>query len=158
MQPGLLLPQGRLPVVHHGLLEAGPEKPEPAGPDAIDIPALPDPELAPLLGGRFRAHLVGIGGTGVVTANQILAYAAMIDGYEVESLDQSGMAQKGGAVISSTVISDPTAPDASNKVGLGQADVLFAFDTVGTASPLNLDRMSSGRDRRDRRYGPSPDL
>ena len=123
----------------------GLKKPEPAGPDAIDIPALPDPELAPLLGGRFRAHLVGIGGTGVVTANQILAYAAMIDGYEVESLDQSGMAQKGGAVISSTVISDPTAPDASNKVGLGQADVLFAFDTVGTASPLNLDRMSSGR-------------
>ena len=121
----------------------GLRKPEAAA--AFDIPELPEPELAPLHGGRFRAHLVGIGGTGVVTANQILAYAAMIDGYEVESLDQSGMAQKGGAVISSTVISDPSAPDASNKVGLGQADVLFAFDTVGTASPLNLDRMSTAR-------------
>jgi indolepyruvate ferredoxin oxidoreductase len=122
--------------------KAGLRKPEQV---AIDIPEVPEPVLAELDGGRYRIYMVGIGGTGVVTANQVLAYAAMLDGFEVESLDQSGMAQKGGAVLSSVVLSRPGAEDASNKVGLGQADVVLAFDSVGSVSAPNLDRMSPER-------------
>jgi len=121
--------------------EAGLRKPEPS---AIDIPAMPEPAL-PDVDGRYRIYMVGIGGTGVVTVNQVLAYAAMLDGFDVESLDQSGMAQKGGAVLSSVVLSRLGGEDASNKVGLGQADVVLAFDAVGSASAPNLDRMSPER-------------
>jgi indolepyruvate ferredoxin oxidoreductase len=122
--------------------KAGPRKPEQL---SIDLPEVPEPVPAELNEGRYRVYMVGIGGTGVVTANQVLAYAAMLDGFEVASLDQSGMAQKGGAVLSSVVLSSPGVEDASNKVGLGQADVVLAFDTVGSVSALNLDRMSPQR-------------
>jgi len=122
--------------------KAGLRKPEPA---AIDIPVVPEPPPAELLGGRYRIYMVGIGGTGVVTTNQVLAYAAMQDGFEVESLDQSGLAQKGGAVLSSLVLSRPGTEDASNKVGIGQADVVLACDAVGSTSAPNLDRMSPER-------------
>jgi len=122
--------------------KAGLRKPEPV---AIEIPEVPEPALAELDERRYRIYMVGVGGTGVVTANQVLAYAAMLDGFEVESLDMSGMAQKGGAVLSSVVLSRPGAEDASNKVGLGQADVVLAFDAIGSASAPNLDRMSLER-------------
>jgi indolepyruvate ferredoxin oxidoreductase len=122
--------------------KAGLRKPEPA---EINVPEVPKPLLAELVDGRYHVYMVGIGGTGVVTANQVLAYAAMLDGFEVESLDQSGMAQKGGAVLSSVVLSRPGEEDASNKVGLGQADTVLVFDAVSGANALNLDRMSPGR-------------
>jgi len=120
----------------------GLRKPKPA---EIDIPEAPQAALAELVDDRYRVYMVGIGGTGVVTANQVLAYAAMLDGFEVEALDQSGMAQKGGAVLSSLVLSRPGAEDASNKVGLGQADLVLALDAIGSTSAPNLDRMSPGR-------------
>ena len=47
----------------------------------------------------------GIGGTGVVTINALLATAAWIDGLNVVTLDQTGTAQKGGAVVSHILLS-----------------------------------------------------
>ena len=60
--------------------------------------ALPEPAL------RVRRtaslFLMGIGGTGVVTVNQILGTAALLDGKHVAGLDQTGLSQKGGPVVS----------------------------------------------------------
>ena len=58
------------------------------------------------IGERYAILAPGIGGTGVVTINALLATAAWIDGLSVITLDQTGLAQKGGAVVSSIILSE----------------------------------------------------
>ncbi|MDH4248807.1 MAG: indolepyruvate ferredoxin oxidoreductase family protein, partial [Deltaproteobacteria bacterium] len=53
----------------------------------------------------FAAMLVGIGGTGVVTVDALLVTAAAMEGKHVVHLDQTGLSQKGGAVVSNLIIS-----------------------------------------------------
>jgi indolepyruvate ferredoxin oxidoreductase len=106
------------------------------------LPSLPDmqvprPEHMTAAGESYRIVMPGIGGTGVVTVNALLATAALIDGKSVATLDQTGLAQKGGAVVSHIVISDkPIA--LSSKVNAGNADLLLGFDLLGAASAENL--------------------
>ncbi len=79
-------------------------------------------------------RMAGIGGTGVVTAAQIVATAALLAGLEVAGVDQTGLSQKAGPVISDVTIYGPDQPARSNVVGLREADVLLAFDgLVGTS-------------------------
>jgi indolepyruvate ferredoxin oxidoreductase len=86
----------------------------------------------------------GIGGTGVVTVNALLATAAWIDGLSVITLDQTGLAQKGGAVVSSVILSERPI-EASAKIGYGNADLLLGFDLLGAGSPDNLKRAHPSR-------------
>jgi indolepyruvate ferredoxin oxidoreductase len=118
-----------------------PRHPPPLAPDE-----LPEP------GGRvearhgYRIYLPGIGGTGVVTTNQVLAYAALIEGKQVSILDQTGLAQKGGAVLSSLLVHEGEEnPSLANRVGLGGADLVLGLDLLGVANPINADRMSPER-------------
>ena len=93
---------------------------------------LPDPAVDGDRDGR-RIRMAGIGGTGVVTVAQILATAAMFDGWDVRGLDQTGLSQKAGPVISDVVLVRPHSM-ASNLVGRGQADVILGFDGLVAAS------------------------
>ncbi len=79
-------------------------------------------------------RLSGIGGTGVVTAAQMLGTAALLHGLEVDGVDQTGLSQKAGPVISDLVISQSGSPRRSNLIGRQQADVLVAFDELVAAS------------------------
>jgi len=87
----------------------------------------------------------GVGGTGVLTLNGILSVAALLDGNDVLSFDQTGAAQKWGPVVSSLTVIPPGATAHASKVGAGQADVYLALDEVGACSPANLDRCSPDR-------------
>jgi indolepyruvate ferredoxin oxidoreductase len=85
----------------------------------------------------FAVRMMGIGGTGVVTVNQVLGMAALIDGLHVSGLDQTGLSQKGGPVVSDLRISrDPLA--AAAKAPAGSIDLYLGFDLLGAASDKNL--------------------
>lgn len=81
----------------------------------------------------FAMRITGIGGTGVVTVSQILGTAAMLDGYHVRGLDQIGLSQKAGPVVSDIRLSKERAAY-TNRLGEGQASLLLAFDQLVAAS------------------------
>ncbi|WP_419922423.1 indolepyruvate ferredoxin oxidoreductase family protein [Candidatus Poriferisodalis sp.] len=99
--------------------------------------------------------MMGIGGTGVVTVNQMLATAALLDGKQANGLDQTGLAQKGGPVVSNLKVrrfgSTPDEGDAggsneaANKVGVGEADAYIVFDLLSGTNPVNLEKAQAGR-------------
>ena len=96
----------------------------------------PEPECH-LSGDHYTIRILGIGGTGVVTLSQLLATAAATAGFEVRALDQTGLSQKGGAVISDVKLTREQRPLA-NKAAKGEADLLLGCDLLVTAAPKNL--------------------
>jgi indolepyruvate ferredoxin oxidoreductase len=86
---------------------------------------------------EFAMRITGIGGTGVVTVAQVLGTAAMLDGYHVRGLDQIGLSQKAGPVVSDLRLSR-SQPTSTNRLGEGQADLLLAFDQLVAASEKGL--------------------
>jgi indolepyruvate ferredoxin oxidoreductase len=103
-----------------------------------DLPA------PPTLPTSANIVLVGIGGTGVVTVNQVIATAALLDGKYSTGLDQTGLSQKGGPVVSNLRVSDVQG-EGSNRVGHGQADALLVFDVVAGTSADVLARAAADR-------------
>ncbi len=101
-------------------------------PDDIAQPDLPVP--GPDGYGLFMA---GVGGTGVVTVSQVLATAALLDGLDVMGLDQTGLSQKGGPVVSHLRFFDGEAKGA-NLIGAGGADCYLGLDMLVAADPKNL--------------------
>ena len=103
-----------------------------------------DPATPPALSDRpftvptetQNVFLAGIGGTGIVTVNQVLATAAMRAGFEVESLDQIGLSQKAGPVVSHLRFGAPLEP--SNRLSPGSADCIVAFDLLAATDNKNL--------------------
>jgi len=104
---------------------------------AFEAPAdLPEPALK--VSRRCNVFMTGIGGTGVVTVNQILGTAALLEGKHVRGLDQTGLSQKGGPVVSHLKIHERP-EETSNKIAAGEADTYIAFDILVGTSPQNLD-------------------
>ena len=84
-----------------------------------------------------------------MTAAQILATAAMLDGYDSRGMDQTGLSQKAGPVVSDLRLSTRHTPE-TNLLGDGTADVLLAFDLVTAASRRTLLACGADHDRRRR--------
>lgn len=114
----------------------------------LDIPLdviadLPDPNHRDY-DGEFNIYMMGIGGTGVVTTNQVLATAAMIDGKYVRGLDQTGLSQKGGPVVGNLKLYNDYC-ESANKVSSKAADCYLVFDLLSAASFTNLTRTTKER-------------
>ncbi|MGY1662643.1 indolepyruvate ferredoxin oxidoreductase family protein [Geodermatophilus sp. SYSU D00705] len=107
-------------------------------PTLIPLDAEELPEVAPpALSGPFGLMAPGVGGTGVLTLNAMLAAAATVDGHRVRTYDQTGAAQKWGPVLSTLLLHDTDDAAPSNVLGAGRADLLLALDEVGSVSPAN---------------------
>lgn len=71
--------------------------------------------------------LCGVGGQGTITAADLLARAALAEGYDVKVSEIHGMAQRGGSVVTTVRFGK----DVSSMVcDLGQADVLISFELL----------------------------
>ncbi len=115
-------------------------------PPRLEAGELPEPERSEVDRDRpWRIVIPGVGGTGVLTVSSVLSWAALLDGKEVLSYDQTGAAQKWGAVLSSLAIAEPGRRPEANKVGLGQADLYLACDLMAGADRLNLARCRPDR-------------
>jgi indolepyruvate ferredoxin oxidoreductase len=118
------------------------ERPEqretPAPPTSFPTPTwLVDPD-------EFTVRLSGIGGTGVVTVSQVIGTAAMLDGFHVRGLDQTGLSQKAGPVTSDVRMARHT-PANSNHALEGGVDCYLAFDLLAGAGDAHL--VGAGPDR-----------
>jgi indolepyruvate ferredoxin oxidoreductase len=118
----------------------GVRKPERRSIDTV----IPDPAL-PSLDRPYHVYVPGLGGTGVLTINAILAQAATLDGCQVLSYDLTGAAQKWGPVLSSLIIAPAGFATGVNRVSLGRADLYLALDLAAATDPANLDRCAPGR-------------
>ena len=114
-------------------------------PPALDLDELPPARDPRPLDRPYHIYTPGVGGTGVVTLNAILAWAALIDGRRALSYDQLGAAQKWGPVLSSLVLLPADQEAAANKVGLGQADLYLGLDLLAAATAGNLNRCDPSR-------------
>lgn len=101
----------------------------------------PEPRVS--LSGEVLVRSPGIGGTGVVTASHVLGTAAMLDGLEVSGLDQTGLSQKAGAVVSDLRVSRGAAQRTS-RAHHESVDVLLGFDVIAAAAAPTQDALVPG--------------
>src|SRR4051812_8674618 len=111
-----------------------------------EVPEAPEPTERAVVrpGAPYTVVAVGIGGTGVVTLNQILGTAAAAEGLVVRGLDQTGLSQKGGPVVSHLVLATEETPGA-NAVGPDRADLYLALDPVAAVDPRFISKVSPQR-------------
>src|SRR5262245_39001396 len=98
--------------------------------DLAAIGELPEPTTRPSLERTYNIAVGGVGGTGVLTIGALLGMAAHIEGHASMILDMSGLAQKGGAVLSHVRLSQNTDDVKCSRIVTGTADMLLAADEV----------------------------
>jgi indolepyruvate ferredoxin oxidoreductase len=108
---------------------------------ADDLPAAPSLTV-PREG--YGIRITGIGGTGIVTVAQTLAMAGMLDGLDVRGLDQTGLAQKGGPVVSDVRFAT-ISTEGANKLGSADCDLYLVADLLVGAARNQLIAADPGR-------------
>ncbi len=96
------------------------------------------------LQGEYDVLVTGIGGTGVLTVGAILGMAAHIEEKGCTIMDMTGMAQKGGAVLSHLRIADRPERIFSPRLGPGMADLIIGCDLVVTTSKDAMQTVHTG--------------
>ena len=103
------------------------------------------PEPTPIVPTHdLTIRMPGIGGTGVVTVSQVLGTAATLAGKYVGGLDQTGLSQKAGPVVSDLRLTDEPV-EGTNKITSGSVDLYLVFDMLVGLAPNNLTGTSTER-------------
>ncbi len=94
----------------------------------LSVPALPAVDEV------YNIVFTGVGGTGVTTVAAVLGMAAHLDGKAAQTLDKTGLAQKGGPVVSHVRIAVEPEDIKATQTPPGGADAVIACDAVVAAS------------------------
>tara|TARA_R110002096_G_scaffold428927_1_gene641218 strand:- start:46910 stop:50365 length:3456 start_codon:yes stop_codon:yes gene_type:complete len=119
------------------------KKPKVTGLDDL-IADIPMPEVG-VVDTEYNILVTGVGGTGVLTIGGILGMAAHIDGLASNLLDMTGLAQKGGAVLSHVRLGKDIEILRTPHIMTGCTDLLIACDLVVAASPNAVESVRSDR-------------
>ncbi|MDX1571736.1 MAG: indolepyruvate ferredoxin oxidoreductase family protein, partial [Xanthomonadales bacterium] len=105
-----------------------------------DFSSIPDPEL-PSLERPYDILVTGIGGTGVVTIGALLGMAAHLESKGVTVLDQTGLAQKFGAVTAHVRIGKTPDDIHAVRIAAGSANLVLGCDNVVAGQKDSLGKM-----------------
>ncbi|MEM1111338.1 MAG: indolepyruvate ferredoxin oxidoreductase family protein [Pseudomonadota bacterium] len=114
------------------VLGGGLRKAQAAAGDVLFDP-LPEPEM-PVLDTPWNTVVTGVGGTGVLTITALIAMAAHIEGKGCATMNQTGLAQKFGAVVSHVRVSGRQDDIKAVRIPAGEADLLLGCDLVVTST------------------------
>ena len=105
---------------------------------------LPEPTL-PSLDQPFNILLPGVGGTGVTTVGAMLGYAANLEGKGCSVLDQAGLAQKFGPVVSHIRIAARQEDLFAVRIAAGEANLLLGCDLLVSSGPDAIAKLNSAK-------------
>ncbi|WP_422508748.1 indolepyruvate ferredoxin oxidoreductase family protein [Stenotrophomonas sp. GZD-301] len=91
---------------------------------------LPAPTFRTALEQPWNILITGVGGTGVVTIGALLGMAGHLEGKGASVLDQTGLAQKGGAVTTHIRIARTPEDIHAVRIAAGEADLVVGCDMV----------------------------
>ena len=101
---------------------------------------LPDPTQVDLTQ-PWTCLIAGVGGTGVLTVGALLAMAAHIEGKGFATMNQTGLAQKFGAVVSHLKVAARQADIHAVRVAERQSQLLIGCDLVVAANDETLTKL-----------------
>jgi len=104
------------------------------------LAGLPQPQ-PPALDRPYGIVIAGVGGTGVITVGALLGMAAHLEGKGVSVLDMTGVAQKGGAVITYVRIGERPEALHAVRIAAGDANAVIGCDIVVTVENAILTKM-----------------
>ena len=107
---------------------------------------LPEPVRVEIGNGNtYNIMVTGVGGTGVVTITALLTMAAHIEDMAFSSVDQTGISQKGGSVVSHIRLASRHGDINALRLNEGRADLVIGCDNVTTAGDAVLSVISPSR-------------
>ncbi|MEA9656299.1 indolepyruvate ferredoxin oxidoreductase family protein [Xanthomonas campestris pv. raphani] len=109
------------------------------------LDALPEPPQRTTLEQPWNILITGVGGTGVVTIGALLGMAGHLEGKGATVLDQTGLAQKGGAVTTHIRIARQPADIHAVRIAAGEADLVLGCDMVVVNDYWALSKVRDGR-------------
>ena len=119
-----------------------PRQPTPGLDSMPDLPMPVGVEDSP-----YNVLITGVGGTGVGTVAAILGMAAHLEGRRVMALDQTGLAQKFGAVVSHVRIGASAGNLRCAQIPAGKVDLLLGADLIVASGLDILARLDADRTR-----------
>jgi indolepyruvate ferredoxin oxidoreductase len=123
----------------------GLRKPRAAAQADLVFDPLPEPRLPDLAERPWNTVVTGVGGTGVLTITALIAMAAHIEGKGCATLNQTGLAQKFGAVVSHVRVAREQDDIQAVRIPAGEADLLLGCDLVVTTTYDSLGKAAEGR-------------
>jgi len=105
---------------------------------------LPEPQM-PALDQPWNVLVTGVGGTGVLTVTAVLSMAAHLEYKGVATMNQTGLAQKFGPVVSHLRIANRQREIHAVRIPAGDADLVLGADLLVTATDDALAKMHDQR-------------